>query len=82
MLQQRFAPDLRPWGFDRPTGDPARALAAGIAWPLVGPGIVTLVRQGAVPVFPGVVGASGVTVAFADGRRDRFDRVILTHDDG
>jgi hypothetical protein len=82
MLQQRFAPDLRPWGLDRPTGDPTRALAAGSAWPLVGRGILTLVRQGAVPVFPGVVGASGATVEFADGRRDRFDRVILTHDDG
>ena len=80
MLLQGSAPDLRPWGLEAPRGDPQRALATSAAWPLVGAGVVTLVRQGAIHVFPGVDTIAGSMISFSDGRRDRFDRIVLASD--
>jgi len=69
--------DLTRYGLRRPAHGPLTEIQRAGRLPLIDVGTVQLLRRGALTVYGGPERCEGDTVVFTDGRRARFDAVIL-----
>ena len=69
--------DLSSYGLNRPSRGPVELLEAEGRVPLVDIGTVALIKQGSVTVFPDISKIETSLVHFADGRKRRFDSIVL-----
>jgi len=76
-LRRALVGDLRPWGITTPTVGPLERLETEGKVPLIDAGIVKLITQESVPVFPEISRVDGSDIWFVDGRRERFDAIVL-----
>jgi cation diffusion facilitator CzcD-associated flavoprotein CzcO len=77
FLRDMTVGDLRPWGIEKPARSPLRQLRDEGRTPVIDIGTVDAIRRGAIQVRPGIARFEAGGVAFADGRAERFDTVIL-----
>ena len=70
--------DLSRWGITRPTDiGPVSQVTLQGRVPLIDVGTIDLIKQGALPVFPGIERFTESGVSFVDGRHEELDAVVL-----
>jgi len=69
--------DLGQHGLERPAQGPMTEMVRHNRVPLIDAGTIELVKRGLIPVYPEVREFTGDGIVFSDGRRARFDAVIL-----
>lgn len=76
-LLRRVIGDLTPWGIRRPAKGPMQMIVEEGRVPLIDVGTLSLIKQGLLPVVPGIEAFHEREVEFVDGRRHAFEAVVL-----
>lgn len=77
LVQKITIGNLEKYGIRTPALAPARQLRTLGKTPVIDLGTAAAIRAGHIRVFPGIRSFTEKSVTFTDGRRERFDAVIL-----
>jgi len=69
--------DLRRWGIETPREPPAAQLRRLGKTPVIDVGTLAAIKSGRIRVRPGITRFDGEHVEHTDGRRERYDHVVL-----
>jgi len=77
LILRAVVGDLSRYGLRRPVHGPITQIQRAGRLPLIDVGTIELLKRGSLTVYGGVERCEEDTVVFSDGRRERFDAMIL-----
>ena len=77
LLRKLTVGDLRRWGIETPAEPPAAQLRLHGKTPVIDVGTLAEIKAGKIGIRPDLRRFDGDSVEFVDGRRERFDHVVL-----
>lgn len=77
LLRKLTVGDLSPWGIEAPDVPPAAQIRLHGKTPVIDVGTLARIRDGSIAVRPAIERFTAEGVRFTDGRKDRYDHVVL-----